>query len=262
MPARTKPPRDPVPPTISPQKGIELLRVQIARTDEIMALPHNDSRIQAWNSTTINIHNQTFGKADGEMSDQAKAFTATDSKSVAYIGMNGAYIQKLHVERYQARKVLLEAFVEQLQILAPPAAVTAPDQYRFHPEIEGVSGALYRNGHYRDAALTAYIRVIEAVRERSGVAEDGDSLMGQVFAFQHKAPVLAFNDLQTQAEQDEQQGLFYLYKGIVGLRNSKAHSVRVFDDPQRAHEYLALASLLMRLLEIAIDWDPSRTIPK
>jgi len=43
----------------------------------------------------------------------------------------------------------------------------------------------------------------------------------------------------------------FLYKGIVGLRNSKAHSNRLFDDPARAHDYLALASVLMRLLEIA-----------
>jgi hypothetical protein len=35
------------------------------------------------------------------------------------------------------------------------------------------------------------------------------------------------------------------------LRNSKAHSNRLFNDPARGHEYLALASLLMRLLEIA-----------
>jgi len=45
--------------------------------------------------------------------------------------------------------------------------------------------------------------------------------------------------------------LMFLFKGIVGLRNSKAHSNTLFDDPHRAHEYLALASLLLRLLEIA-----------
>ena len=43
----------------------------------------------------------------------------------------------------------------------------------------------------------------------------------------------------------------FLFKGIVGLRNSKAHSNTLFNDPSRAHEYLALASLLLRLLEIA-----------
>jgi hypothetical protein len=38
---------------------------------------------------------------------------------------------------------------------------------------------------------------------------------------------------------------------MVGLRNSKAHSNRLFDDADRGYEYLALASVLMRILEIA-----------
>jgi hypothetical protein len=43
----------------------------------------------------------------------------------------------------------------------------------------------------------------------------------------------------------------FLYKGVVGLRNSKAHSNRLIEDSKRAHEYLALASLLMRVLDLA-----------
>jgi hypothetical protein len=41
----------------------------------------------------------------------------------------------------------------------------------------------------------------------------------------------------------------FLYKGIVGIRNRKAHDNVLLDDPNRAIEYLALASLLIRLLE-------------
>jgi hypothetical protein len=39
--------------------------------------------------------------------------------------------------------------------------------------------------------------------------------------------------------------------GAIWQALPKAHSNRLFNDPQRAHEYLALASVLMRLLEIA-----------
>ena len=42
-----------------------------------------------------------------------------------------------------------------------------------------------------------------------------------------------------------------LFRGICGVRNFKAHSNILFDSPERGHEYLALASLLMRLLDIA-----------
>jgi hypothetical protein len=66
-----------------------------------------------------------------------------------------------------------------------------------------------------------------------------------------KIPALKFNTLGTPAELDEQRGFMYLFKGIVGLRNSKAHSNALFNDPLRAHDYLSLASLLMRVLELS-----------
>jgi uncharacterized protein (TIGR02391 family) len=105
--------------------------------------------------------------------------------------------------------------------------------------------------HYKQAALEAYIRVINEVKAKSRLNLDGDTLMNQAFGCDNRIPAIQFNTLRTDAEKDEQRGLMYLFKGIVGLRNSKAHSNRLFNDPNRAHEYLALASLLVRLLEIA-----------
>ena len=114
----------------------------------------------------------------------------------------------------------------------------------FHSEIERVGGQLYRDGHYKQAALEAYIRVIDEVKARSAIADDGDSLMNKAFGCDKQVPVIQFNRLTTDSERDEQRGIMYLFKGIVGLRNSKAHSNRLFNDPARGHEYLALASLL------------------
>ncbi len=130
-------------------------------------------------------------------------------------------------------------------------------EYALHPEIEHVSGALYRDGHYKQAVLEAYIRVIAEVKKRSGLLLDGDPLVNQAFGCDNRRPVLQFNDLQTEAARDEQKGLLFLYKGVVGLRNTKAHSNQVFDSPERRFEYLALASLLLRLLETASRNAPS-----
>jgi uncharacterized protein (TIGR02391 family) len=153
---------------------------------------------------------------------------------------------------------LPEGFLEQLEILAPPAAQIAFDQYSFHSEIERVSGDLYRAGHYKQAALEAYVRVIEEVKIRAGHPTDqggrsldGDKVMNRAFGCENNTPIIQFNGLRTDAERAEQRGFMNLFKGIVGLRNAKAHSNRLFDDPRRAHEYLALASVLMRMLEIA-----------
>lgn len=114
-----------------------------------------------------------------------------------------------------------------------------------------MSSDLFRDGHYKQAALEAYILVIEEVKARSGLNLDGDNLMNQAFGCTSRVPTLKFNTLATEAERDEQNGFMFIFKGIVGLRNTKAHSNRLFNDPLRAHEYLAMASLLMRLLEIA-----------
>jgi uncharacterized protein (TIGR02391 family) len=130
-------------------------------------------------------------------------------------------------------------------------AQTPPELYRFHSEIERVSGKLYKDGHFKQAALEAYIRVIEEVKTKSGLRLDGDPLMNQAFGCDKQIPVIQFNTLQSEAERDEQKGIMFLFKGVVSLRNSKAHSNTLFNDPSRAHEYLALASLLLRLLEIA-----------
>jgi hypothetical protein len=42
-----------------------------------------------------------------------------------------------------------------LNSLKYPTAATAPDRYRFDPEIERVSGQMYCNGQNKSAALEA-----------------------------------------------------------------------------------------------------------
>ena len=129
-------------------------------------------------------------------------------------------------------------------------AHVAPGTYQFHAEIERVSGHLFRDGHYKQAAFESYIRVIDEVKSRSGLNLDGDNLMNQVFGCDGgRVPILKFNSLATDEERDEQKGFMFLFKGIIGLRNSKAHTNCLFTDPLRAHDYLSLASLLMRALE-------------
>jgi len=97
-----------------------------------------------------------------------------------------------------------------------------------HSAIAQVSGQLFRDGHYKQAALEAYIRVIDEVKRKSGLALDGDSLVNRAFGCENQTPVIQFNTLQTDAERDEQKGIMFLFKGIVGLRNSKAHLATAF----------------------------------
>ncbi|HEV2379021.1 MAG TPA: TIGR02391 family protein [Terriglobia bacterium] len=251
MPRKSYPAKEAVPPTMSPHQAIPLLQRQIARLGEITKLSFNDPAVDAWESATLNLLNAVYGLPNGEPHSNTRDVKYADSGESLYMNMSDAAIQRDFVLRQQKRKALLLSYIEQLQDLAPPAAAVAGDQYRLQPEIERVSGQLYRDGHYKQAALEAYIRVIDEVKGRSGLNLDGDSLMNRAFGSENQTPVIQFNSLQTDAERDEQKGFMFLFKGIVGLRNSKAHSNRLFNDPYRAHDYLALASLLMRVLEVS-----------
>ena len=252
MAQRKQAARESVGVTLSSQRAIELLRNQLGRIDEIKQLRYDDPEIKKWVLTTESILDGAFGKPDGEKHKNTSEFAHCSGGPVHRIRMmTGGELQANHIRRTERRKAILESIIQQLEILAPPAAQVAPGQYRFHPDIERVSGNLFRDGHYKHAALEAYIRVIEEVKRKSGIADDGDSLMNRAFGCDKQTPVIQFNSLQSDAERDEQKGIMFLFKGVVGLRNSKAHSNTLFNDPSRAHEYLALASLLMRVLEIA-----------
>ena len=87
--------------------------------------------------------------------------------------MPDAAIQRGHLTKSQNRKALLEAYIEQLQDGLAPQVMAVPG-YGFHREIERVSFSLLKDGHYKQAALEAYIRVIDEVKVRSGLPLDGD----------------------------------------------------------------------------------------
>ena len=91
--------------------------------------------------------------------------------------------------------------------------------------------------------------VKDYVNEKNGGNLDGAKAMGRAFDFDRQEPLIKFNDLQSEEEKDEQRGIAFLFKGIVGIRNRKAHENITLSDPYRALEYLALASLLMRLMD-------------
>jgi uncharacterized protein (TIGR02391 family) len=237
------------PPSITPQRAIELIQERLKIYEDIIKLHRQHPNVRKWESTTEGILNAALGKPNGDPHPMTKAFMY--AMSSFQMGREDAYYERLHQEEMVRKKATLESVVEQLQILAPPIAQVAPGTYQFHAEIERVAGHLFRDGHYKQAALEAYIRVIDEVKVRSGLPLDGDTLMNQAFGCDGgRFPVLKFNELLTDADKDEQRGFMYLFNGIVGHRNLKAHSNRLFNDPLRAHEYLSLASLLMRVLEL------------
>jgi len=233
----------------SKEREIRLLKNQLHRLNEIMKCQFDDPRVDAWNQATTEILNTVYGTFAG-MHHKTKEVVFAQGLGSRHVNMPRENEQKWHEGRQQKQRALLEAYIEEFEVMFGAAGVVRSG-CQLHPEIERVSASLFGDGHYKQAALEAYISVIAAVKRASGLPEDGDKLMGKAFSFDTQKPVLKFNSLETEPERDEQRGIMYLFKGLVGLRNSKAHSNRLFNDPVRAHDYLALASLLMRLLEIS-----------
>jgi uncharacterized protein (TIGR02391 family) len=130
-------------------------------------------------------------------------------------------------------------------------------KYDLHPKVKLVSARLFTDSHYKEAIQAALVEVISRVKEVAGYPKDnagqdldGDKLMNRAFGCDgNNQPLTKLNELRDSFDRVEQRGFMNLFKGIVGVRDKKAHLNFIQRDPYRTMEYLTLASLLMRLLD-------------
>jgi len=124
------------------------------------------------------------------------------------------------------------------------------DRLNLHPRILGVSRERFLDGYPWDAVFAASKALINYVKERSDNYElDGAPLMRTVFS--RNNPVLAFNDLVTPTDFDEQEGMMHLFEGaVLAIRNPGGHDFPEGPE-QRAIEYISLLSLLAYRLQDA-----------
>jgi hypothetical protein len=73
--ARKTPAKESIPPTLPPQRAIELLRRQLDQFDTINALRSDDPEVKKWKTTTEGILNGAFGQQHGEPHDLTSSFT-------------------------------------------------------------------------------------------------------------------------------------------------------------------------------------------
>jgi uncharacterized protein (TIGR02391 family) len=126
-----------------------------------------------------------------------------------------------------------------------------------HPQIAEIAEPRYSAGCYADAVEAALKRISEQVRARTGIDEDGASLMNG--AFSPNAPKLVLGDVTTQTGRAMQQGYMQIFAGaMTGIRNPKAHG-NVQIDATRCIHFLFLASLLAYKLDEATDAVESAT---
>lgn len=119
-----------------------------------------------------------------------------------------------------------------------------------HPAIRASALSQYRDGHWRDAVLNAFIAVFDLVRSRTGLDLDGDRLATRVFSADN--PLLVVADLSTESGRNDQVGLMMVLQGVYrGIRSPKAHSLQHDLNALKAAQYLVMASLLARRVDEA-----------
>jgi len=229
-----------------------LIQEQIQGAQALKELPAYSPAYKLWCNTTVRILREHFNE------DYVSLFNNPGSLHSLPMRSSPAERRKAFMKRLDDKvQFLQEVIVEYNRFQNNPgidiSRATPFPVYDFHQEIKAVSLALFEDKYYAQAVEEAFKRVIKEVKRvvkaKTGENLDGDRVMNRAFGFSHQEPVIKFNQLQNQEDEDEQQGMMLLFKGIVGIRNKKAHDNVILDDPVRAIEYLSLASLLMRLLE-------------
>lgn len=119
-----------------------------------------------------------------------------------------------------------------------------------HSAVAAAAGSHFDDGHYTSATFEALKAVEERVRRLSKVDLSGKELMSHVFG--GTAPKLDVTTTTGQSADDEREGFALLFMGAVqGLGTPRGHGTSIVDEPAEALECLAVASLLMRRLDIA-----------
>lgn len=125
------------------------------------------------------------------------------------------------------------------------------DQLVTEPDLVKTTRSLFSDGYYALAVEEAFKCLNNIVKQKSGLPQDGASLMRS--AFSANGPVLRVNNLRTQSERDQQLGYMDIFAGcMTGIRNPRAHEHRYLDKPAVALEMLSWANHLIRIVDRSI----------
>lgn len=118
-----------------------------------------------------------------------------------------------------------------------------------HKKVQEVSAEQFKDGHYREAVLNAFVALTEVIKakypisDHKGTLKDGVDLMQDVFSSQNCKH-------QISSDANEQKGIMFLYAGaIAAIRNKYGHKTAKIKEAQQAVELLHFASFLFRLLD-------------
>ena len=122
-----------------------------------------------------------------------------------------------------------------------------------HPDVLAFCRSELVADNYFHTVLEATKSVAAKLRDRTGLTDDGGTLVDRVPA--GSPPMLAINALADESQLSEQRGFANLVKGMFGMfRNTTTHAPKARWNMTRsdAEDLLTLASLIHRRLDAAV----------
>jgi uncharacterized protein (TIGR02391 family) len=119
-----------------------------------------------------------------------------------------------------------------------------------HPDVLEFCRAELLADNYFHAVQEAVKSLVEKLRKRTGLIDDGNDLFDR--AFGGSEPLLVINDFQTMSEKSEQKGFLNLLKGTYStFRNPTAHAPRKDWEMKKedAEDLLSLLSFIHRRID-------------
>lgn len=105
----------------------------------------------------------------------------------------------------------------------------------------------YDARNFTTAVLDSIYFLSDLIREKTGLEADGVSLVGQ--AFGGKNPKLKINKLQTESEQNVQQGIEQILRGVYqAFRNPRSHE-KYTDNQEDADSIIVFIDYLVRVID-------------
>lgn len=119
-----------------------------------------------------------------------------------------------------------------------------------HPMVVSTARTLFDSGHYFEAQFEAFKSLESRVRAMAGSDKSGVDLMGE--AFRANSPLIDTATELGRSGTAQREGYLALFRGaMLAVRDPGAHMQARDLDPRDTLEYLALASLLHRRLDVA-----------
>ncbi|WP_306365377.1 TIGR02391 family protein [Nocardia sp. CC227C] len=141
------------------------------------------------------------------------------------------------------------------EVVDPKRATRKPQKVDIpglHPSVSAVSGSKFAQAHHDAAVFEAFKAVEHRVQSLTGSKQSGKPLMTSVFNEQRPQLDTTSDKAAGSQRSDELEGFKFLFMGASqGLRNPRGHGAPLETPEDEAREMLALASLLMRMLDRA-----------